>query len=84
MVFERWTRQIKYFKTKTIQRTCWHGYILDSEFASGWGTEEGINTVLVKVHTGFAIEVISCPVTLCSKLKISVVTSAMESEYTAL
>jgi hypothetical protein len=57
---------------------------VDAAFASGWGTELGINPDSVKSRTGFIIEVMGCSVIWCSKLQPCIATSTMESEYTAL
>ena len=57
---------------------------VDSDFASGWGTELGTNPESVKPRTGYVIELMGCPVIWCSKLQPCIATSTMEAEYTAL
>ena len=57
---------------------------VDSDFASGWGTELGSNPESVKSRTGYVIELMGCPVLWCSKLQPCIATSTMEAEYTAL
>lgn len=57
---------------------------VDSDFASGWGTEEGTNPDSVKSRTGYIVEIMGCPIIWCSKLQTCIATSTMEAEYTAL
>ena len=57
---------------------------VDAAFACGWGTELGTNLDSVKSRTGYIIEIENCPVIWVSKLQSTVVTSTMESEYTAM
>ena len=57
---------------------------VDTAFACGWGTEQGTNPESMKSRTGYIIEVMGCSVVWCSKLQVSIATSTMESEYTAL
>ena len=57
---------------------------MDAAFACGWGTELGTNPDSVKSRTGYIVEIANCPVIWVSKLQSTVVTSTMESEYTAM
>ena len=43
-----------------------------------------LNRALILIRTGYIIEVVGCSVVWCSKLQVSIATSTMESECTAL
>lgn len=57
---------------------------VNAAFACSWGVDNNANPDCVKSCTGYIIEITDCPVLWVSSIQMTIETSTMESEYTAL
>ena len=57
---------------------------LDADFACLWGYEDSQDPHCIHSHTGYFINLCSCPILWASKLQMEIALSTMEAEYIML